>query len=172
MAPPFDDTTDFEDAERGFVGAMDPCVVSADDGRVVWDNDAYSFLGDACPGTANPSLWRQSQLCAKQGLFEVTEGIYQVRGLDLSNMTLVEGDEGVIVKGPEGRSARAWARRPHWVRSDSSPSESPTPQTVERVSSTHRQGTTVGDRHSDTSRPCRLRPPRHDLCFDERLPEC
>jgi alkyl sulfatase BDS1-like metallo-beta-lactamase superfamily hydrolase len=79
---------------------MDPCVVTADDGRVVWDNDAYSFLGDACPGTANPSLWRQSRLCAKQGLFEVTEGIYQVRGLDLSNMTLVEGAEGVIVIDP------------------------------------------------------------------------
>ena len=100
MATPADDRTDFEDAERGFVGAMTPCVVTAGDGRVVWDNDAYSFLGDACPATANPSLWRQSQLCAKQGLFEVTDGIYQVRGLDLSNMTLVEGDEGVIVIDP------------------------------------------------------------------------
>ena len=99
-ASPFDDTTDFEDAGRGFVAAMVPCVVTADDGRVVWDNDAYAFLDDACPDTANPSLWRQSQLCAKQGLFEVTDGIYQVRGLDLSNMTLVEGDEGVIVIDP------------------------------------------------------------------------
>ena len=74
--------------------------MTADDGRVVWDNDAYAFLDDDCPDTANPSLWRQSQLCAKQGLFEVTDGIYQVRGLDLSNMTLVEGDEGVIVIDP------------------------------------------------------------------------
>ena len=48
----------------------------------------------------NPSLWRQSQLTAKQGLYEVTDGIYQVRGLDLSNMTLVEGDTGVIVIDP------------------------------------------------------------------------
>ncbi|MET0459096.1 MAG: alkyl sulfatase dimerization domain-containing protein [Ilumatobacteraceae bacterium] len=100
MTASFDDTTDFEDAERGFVAAMVPCVVTTDDGRVVWDNDAYSFLDGACPETANPSLWRQSQLCAKQGLFEVTDGIYQVRGLDLSNMTLVEGDEGVIVIDP------------------------------------------------------------------------
>ena len=97
---PFEDRRDFDDADRGFVAAMDPCIVSSDDGRVVWDNDAYGFLDGDCPGTANPSLWRQSQLCAKQGLFEVTEGIYQVRGLDLSNMTLVEGDTGVIVIDP------------------------------------------------------------------------
>jgi alkyl sulfatase BDS1-like metallo-beta-lactamase superfamily hydrolase len=99
-AMPFDDTTDFADADRGFVGKMDPCVVHTDDGRVIWDNDAYAFLDGDCPDTANPSLWRQSQLCAKQGLYEVTDGIYQVRGLDLSNMTLVEGDEGVIVIDP------------------------------------------------------------------------
>ncbi len=97
---PFDDTTDFEDADRGLIGSLVPCVVTADDGRVVWDNDAYAFLDADCPDTANPSLWRQSQLCAKQGLYEVTQGIYQVRGLDLSNMTLVEGDEGVIVIDP------------------------------------------------------------------------
>ena len=66
----------------------------------MWDNDAYAFLDDECPDTAHPSLWRQGQLCAKQGLYEVTDGIYQVRGLDLSNMTLVEGDEGVIVIDP------------------------------------------------------------------------
>jgi alkyl sulfatase BDS1-like metallo-beta-lactamase superfamily hydrolase len=53
-----------------------------------------------CPDSASPSLWRQSQLCARQGLFEVTDGIYQVRGLDLSNMTIVEGDRGVIVIDP------------------------------------------------------------------------
>jgi len=99
-ALPFEDVTDFEDAERGFVAKMDPCVVRNVDGRVVWDNDAYAFLDGTCPETANPSLWRQSQLCAKQGLFEVCDGIYQVRGLDLSNMTLVEGDEGVIVIDP------------------------------------------------------------------------
>ena len=97
---PFDDTTDFEDAARGLIGSLVPCVVTAADGRVVWDNDAYAFLDGECPATANPSLWRQSQLCAQQGLYQVTDGIYQVRGLDLSNMTLVEGDEGVIVIDP------------------------------------------------------------------------
>ncbi len=97
---PFHDTTDFEDADRGLIGSLVPGVVKAADGRVVWDNDAYAFLDADCPDTANPSLWRQSQLCAKQGLYEVTDGIYQVRGLDLSNMTLVESDNGVIVIDP------------------------------------------------------------------------
>jgi alkyl sulfatase BDS1-like metallo-beta-lactamase superfamily hydrolase len=100
MPADFADRQDFEDADRGFIAKMDPCVITTDDGRVIWDNDAYAFLDGDCPDTANPSLWRQSQLCAKQGLYEVTDGIYQVRGLDLSNMTLVEGDEGVIVIDP------------------------------------------------------------------------
>jgi alkyl sulfatase BDS1-like metallo-beta-lactamase superfamily hydrolase len=68
---------------------------------VVYDADVYTAAtaGD-CPDTVNPSLWRQSQLTSIQGLFEVTDGIYQLRGLDLSNMTLVEGDTGVIVIDP------------------------------------------------------------------------
>ncbi|TYB50762.1 MBL fold metallo-hydrolase [Nonomuraea sp. PA05] len=97
---PFHDRADFDDAERGFVAALSPAVIEAADGKVVWDNDAYAFLDGECPQTAHPSLWRQAQLCAKQGLFEVTDGIYQVRGLDLSNMTLVEGERGVIVIDP------------------------------------------------------------------------
>ncbi|WP_280269340.1 alkyl/aryl-sulfatase [Nocardia wallacei] len=96
----FADTTDFDDATRGFITALDPAVIKTDDGRVVWDGKAYDFLDRECPPTANPSLWRQAQLCNKQGLFEVAEGIYQVRNLDLSNMTLVEGDQGVIVIDP------------------------------------------------------------------------
>lgn len=99
-ALPFEDTTDFANADRGFIGALVPGVVESADGRVVWDNDAYDFLKGECPGTANPSLWRQAQLASKQGLYEVTDGIYQVRGLDLSNMTLVEGERGVIVIDP------------------------------------------------------------------------
>ncbi|MGH3239180.1 MAG: alkyl/aryl-sulfatase [Spirillospora sp.] len=96
----FGDRTDFENAERGLVASLSPGVVRDSGGRVVWDNDVFAFLDGPCPETVNPSLWRQSQLCAKQGLFEVTDGIYQVRGLDLSNMTLVEGDRGVIVIDP------------------------------------------------------------------------
>lgn len=99
-ALPFDDTRDFEDADRGFIGALQPCVITAADGRVVWDNDAYGFLNGDAPPSVHPSLWRQSALCAKQGLYEVVGGIYQVRGLDLSNITFIEGDTGVIVIDP------------------------------------------------------------------------
>jgi alkyl sulfatase BDS1-like metallo-beta-lactamase superfamily hydrolase len=97
---PFDDRTDFDNAERGRIDALDPCVVRAADGRVVWDLTAYSYLDADCPDTVNPSLWRQAQLCAKHGLFQVTDGIYQVRGMDISNMTIIEGDTGVIVIDP------------------------------------------------------------------------
>ena len=88
--PSFEDRTDFESAERGRVDSLGPCVVKTADGRVVWDLEAYSYLEGDCPETVHPSLWRQAQLCAKHGLFQVTEGIYQVRGMDLSNMTIVE----------------------------------------------------------------------------------
>lgn len=97
---PFDDTRDFADADRGFIAALSPCVVTAADGRVVWDNDSYDFLAGDAPTSVHPSLWRQSQLAAKQGLYEVVEGIYQVRGFDISNITFVEGDSGVIVIDP------------------------------------------------------------------------
>ncbi|MEZ5093098.1 alkyl/aryl-sulfatase [Nocardioides sp.] len=97
---PFADTQDFEDARRGLIASLDPGVIHADDGRVVWDNDAYSFLSGEAPDSVNPSLWRQSQLASMQGLFEVVAGIYQVRGFDLSNITFVEGDTGVIVIDP------------------------------------------------------------------------
>jgi alkyl sulfatase BDS1-like metallo-beta-lactamase superfamily hydrolase len=107
---PFADTRDFADADRGFIAALEPCVVTAADGRAVWDNDVYRFLSGDAPTSVHPSLWRQSQLCAKQGLYEVTSaggapgddrpGIYQVRGLDLSNISFIEGDTGVIVIDP------------------------------------------------------------------------
>lgn len=97
---PFSDTQDFEDAARGLIARREPNAVTAADGRVVWDNDTYAFLEGDAPDTVNPSLWRQSQLVAEQGLFEVVEGIYQVRGLDLSNVTFVEGTAGVVVIDP------------------------------------------------------------------------
>jgi alkyl sulfatase BDS1-like metallo-beta-lactamase superfamily hydrolase len=98
--PSFDDRTDFDDAERGFVAALTPGIIKAADGRVVWNSDAYAFLDAPCPDTADPSLWRQGQLCSKQGLFQVADGIYQVRDLDLSNVSFIEGDSGVIVIDP------------------------------------------------------------------------
>jgi len=97
---PFEDTDDFEAATRGFLGALEPGVVRNAEGRIVWDNDSYAFLRGEAAETVNPSLWRQSQLLTKQGLYEVVPGIYQVRGFDLSIMTLVEGDRGVVVIDP------------------------------------------------------------------------
>ena len=95
------DRTDFENANRGLIARLEPGVITASDGKVVYDADVYTrTLEGDCPDTAHPSLWRQSQLTAIQGLFEVTEGIYQLRGIELSNMTLVEGDAGVIVIDP------------------------------------------------------------------------
>lgn len=97
---PMHDTQDFDDAERGLIGRGTERQVTAADGRVVWDLDAYSFLAGPAPDTASPSLWRQSQLLVKDGLFEVVPGIYQVRGYDLSVMSIVETDAGVIVIDP------------------------------------------------------------------------
>ena len=98
---PFANRQDFEDAQRGWVGSLDSGEIRSADGRVVWNLDAYAFLrDDASPASVNPSLWRQAQLNLKHGLFKVTDRIYQVRGFDLSNMTIVEGDSGLIVIDP------------------------------------------------------------------------
>ncbi|HLN76825.1 MAG TPA: alkyl sulfatase dimerization domain-containing protein [Nocardioidaceae bacterium] len=97
---PWQDRQDFEDAERGLLARGSERQIRAQDGRLVWDLDAYTFLDGPCPDTANPSLWRQGQLLTKDGLFEVVPGIYQVRGYDLSIMTLVEGESGVVVIDP------------------------------------------------------------------------
>ena len=98
---PYQDTQDLEDAHRGFIGRLDPCVIHAADGRIVWDNESYrAFLDGPAPDSVDPSLWRQSILNAIDGLFEVVPGIYQVRGFDLSVITFVEGDRGVLVIDP------------------------------------------------------------------------
>lgn len=95
---PFADKRDFDDANRGFIAKLDPGIVKNENGEVVWNNDSYDFLDtDQSPDTVHPSLWRVSRLNIIQGLFEVVPGIYQVRGLDLSNMTIIEGDNGIIV---------------------------------------------------------------------------
>lgn len=99
-ALPWDDTADFDDATRGFVAKATGRQVTSADGRVVWDLDAYAFLDGPAPDTAHPSLWRQGQLLIRDGLFEVVPGIYQLRGFDLSVMSVIEGDTGVIVIDP------------------------------------------------------------------------
>ena len=97
-ALPFDDTADFDDAARGFLGTIENAKITSPQGRVVWSLEPYGFLSEgAAPETVNPSLWRQARLNMQHGLFEVVPGVYQVRGLDIANMTLIEGDHGVIV---------------------------------------------------------------------------
>jgi alkyl sulfatase BDS1-like metallo-beta-lactamase superfamily hydrolase len=97
-ALPFSDTADFDDAARGFMGTIDHARIANPQGRVVWSLEPYGFLSEEqAPSTVNPSLWRQSRLNMQHGLFEVVPGVYQIRGLDIANMTLIEGDSGVIV---------------------------------------------------------------------------
>ncbi|MEU4701533.1 alkyl/aryl-sulfatase [Nonomuraea dietziae] len=98
--PSLEDRADFEKADKGFMGSLSQTKITDASGRVVWDLDAYAFLTAKCPDTANPSLWRQSQLTAKHGLYQVTDGLFQVRGFDLSNISFIEGDRGVIVVDP------------------------------------------------------------------------
>lgn len=95
---PFADTQDFDDARRGFLGTREHARIASDNGRVVWTLEPYGFLSESeAADTVDPSLWRQSRLNMHHGLFEVVPGVYQVRGFDIANMTLIEGDTGVIV---------------------------------------------------------------------------
>ncbi|MFE9428343.1 alkyl/aryl-sulfatase [Kitasatospora sp. NPDC006697] len=98
--PDLADRTDFENADRGFLAPPEHEKITTADGRVAWDFSDTAFLEGDCPRTVNPSLWRQSQLCARAGLYQVTDGVFQIRGFDLSNMTLIEGDTGVIAVDP------------------------------------------------------------------------
>jgi linear primary-alkylsulfatase len=97
-ALPFDDTGDFDDASRGFLGTIENARITSAQGRVVWSLEPYGFLAaEQAPETVNPSLWRQARLNMQHGLFEVVPGVYQVRGFDIANMTLIESDSGVVV---------------------------------------------------------------------------
>ncbi|MEV4556679.1 alkyl sulfatase dimerization domain-containing protein [Kitasatospora sp. NPDC049285] len=96
----YSDRTDFEDADRGLLARPTGDTITTAEGAVAWDFRATDFLAGECPDTVHPSLWRQSQLTSRAGLFEVTEGVYQIRGFDLSNMTLIEGERGVVVVDP------------------------------------------------------------------------
>jgi alkyl sulfatase BDS1-like metallo-beta-lactamase superfamily hydrolase len=92
---PPDDGADLARARRGFIGSIPDAQVGG-----AWSMAPYAFLDEPAPDSANPSLWRQARLNALHGLFEVTSGIYQVRGFDLSNITFIEGERGFIVIDP------------------------------------------------------------------------
>ena len=98
---PFQDRQDFEDASRGFLATLPEVVIRNAQGRIVWNLSEYAFLEETeAPPTVNPSLWRQARLNMHHGLFQVTDRIYQIRGFDISNMTILEGDRGLIVIDP------------------------------------------------------------------------
>ncbi|MCX8970129.1 MBL fold metallo-hydrolase [Citrobacter portucalensis] len=99
---PFTDKTDFINAHKGFIAPLPSELIKGKQGNVVWDPQQYAFIkeGEKAPDTVNPSLWRQSQLINIGGLFQVTDGVYQIRNLDLSNMTIMEGKEGITVIDP------------------------------------------------------------------------
>ena len=99
---PFADKTDFANAHKGFIAPLPPELIKGKQGNVVWNPQQYAFIkeGEKAPDTVNPSLWRQSQLINIGGLFQVTDGVYQIRNLDLSNMTIMEGKEGITVIDP------------------------------------------------------------------------
>src|SRR5690606_19424588 len=113
---PWADREDEDFAARGFIAGWDQPQIRAADGRVVWDFSAYNFVQGQAPETVNPSWWRHAQLLARAGLFQVSERVYQVRGFDVSNMTIIVGDTGLIVIDPltsreVAEAALALARR-------------------------------------------------------------
>ena len=99
---PFNDRQDFDDAQRGFIAPLpNEGILKNADGKAYYRAEDYKFdINAPSPETVNPSLWRQSQLNGISGLFKVTERMYQVRGQDISNITFIEGDTGIIVIDP------------------------------------------------------------------------
>jgi alkyl sulfatase BDS1-like metallo-beta-lactamase superfamily hydrolase len=116
-ALPLEDPQDFEDARRGLVASEEVLVAGPGErGRPIWDTAEYAFVTGDAPASVNPSLWRQAKLNGIHGLFEVVEGVYQVRGFDLSNLTLIRGATGWIAVDPltsreTAAAALAFARR-------------------------------------------------------------
>ena len=96
----FEDERELENAQKGLIAAPESLQIVTEDGKVAWSQDAYSFLEKDAPDTANPSLWRNARLNHICGLFEVMDGIYQVRGYDMSNITFIKGNTGWIIYDP------------------------------------------------------------------------
>ena len=98
---PFSDTQDFTDAKRGFIVTTPDLIIKNNEGNVIWDMKSYEYqAGINAPVTVNPSLWRMAQINSLNGLFQVTDKVYQVRGFDISNMTIIEGNTGLIIIDP------------------------------------------------------------------------
>jgi alkyl sulfatase BDS1-like metallo-beta-lactamase superfamily hydrolase len=98
----FEDTSEYENATKGLIAAPETLELKDADGNIVWSQKAYSFVDnyEKAPDTVNPSLWENTKNNHAYGLFEVVDGIYQVRGYDMANLTVVEGETGWIVFDP------------------------------------------------------------------------
>ena len=110
-----DDPGSFEDARRGFIAAPSGQILD-EQGKLVWDFAALAFTQGEAPATVNPSLWRQAKLNHQPGLYKVTEGIWQLRGFDLANLTVIQGKSGWILVDPlttqeTAAAALAFARK-------------------------------------------------------------
>jgi alkyl sulfatase BDS1-like metallo-beta-lactamase superfamily hydrolase len=115
-ALPLADQQDFEDVRHGLVASEPDVVVTGDGGRTIWNTRDYAFVKDDAPTSVNPSLWRQAKLNGVHGLFEVAPGVHQVRGYDLANLSIIQGERGWILVDPLGSretsaAALAFARR-------------------------------------------------------------
>ncbi|MDP1961241.1 MAG: MBL fold metallo-hydrolase, partial [Reyranella sp.] len=98
---PFSDVADFEAAKRGLIAPVPAGMVRTAGGTVLWNLGEYAFIdGELAPATVNPSLWRMARLNMANGLFKVTDRLYQLRGFDISNMTVIEGASGLILIDP------------------------------------------------------------------------
>lgn len=97
---PKDDGRDAAFAQQGFIGTRSDPLIKAADGRIVWNLGAYDFVAGAAPDTVHPSLWRHIGILRQHGLFKVADGVWQVRGFDVSNMTVIRGATGWIVIDP------------------------------------------------------------------------
>jgi linear primary-alkylsulfatase len=98
---PMGDRQSFDDAQRGFIEALGDRLITRADGRLVWTLKGYEFLAsENAPDTVHPGLWRHARVNLANGLYRVTDRVYQLRGFDVSNMTIIEGDSGLIVIDP------------------------------------------------------------------------
>ena len=112
---PFGDTRDFEAATRGLIAPVPDGVIRSSSGSVLWNLGEYAFIdGELAPATVNPSLWRLARLNMANGLFKVTDRLYQLRGFDIANLTVIEGDTGLILIDPLTTSEAARAALEHY----------------------------------------------------------
>jgi len=101
------DPQDFEDASKGLIASAPNTPIRDKSGSVIWDVSQYDYIQGEPPETVNPSLWRQSKLLMQRGLYQVDDGIYQLRGFDLANISIIEGERGWIVVDPLTTEATA-----------------------------------------------------------------